>query len=267
MPDWHVHDLFSRMPAGAVGGGVAVVIDVLRASTTIVAALESGAVAVVPVADVEAARRRADALGGAAIKGGERGGRPIAGFDLGNSPAEYVPARVAGRIVVITTTNGTAALDACRGAREVLVGAIVNRTAVAAAARRLASGGAAVHLVCAGTDGRVTEEDVLAAGAILDAAGVEEAGDRLDAAAVAALVAWRALAARGALPEALGEAFRSARGGANLVALGMESDLALAAAIDSLRVVPRLDAATGRLAPDGGPPPARRPAGEAFRGR
>jgi 2-phosphosulfolactate phosphatase len=267
MPDWHVHELFSRMPAGAVAGGIAVVIDVLRASTTIVTALASGAAAVVPLADVDAARRRAAALGGAAILGGERGGRPIAGFDLGNSPAEYRAARVAGRIVVITTTNGTAALDACRGAREVLVGAIVNRTAVAAAARRFAVGGAAVHLVCAGTDGRVTEEDVLAAGAILDAAGVEEAGDTLDASAASALAAWRAVAARGALPATLAEPFRRSRGGANLVALGMESDLVLAAAIDTCGVVPRLLAATGSLAPADGPPPACDPAGEAFRGR
>lgn len=267
MPDWHVHELHSRMPPGAVAGGVAVVIDVLRASTTIVTALESGAVAVVPVADVDAARRRAAALGGAALLGGERGGRPIAGFDLGNSPAEYTPGRVAGRTVVITTTNGTAALAACRGAREVLVGAIVNRSAVAAAARRFAADGAAVHLVCAGTDGMVTEEDVLAAGAILEAADVEGAGDRLDAPAAAALAAWRAVVARGALPAALGEAFRRARGGANLVALGMASDLALAAALDTRRTVPRLDAVTGGLAPDGGAAPASGASGEAFRGR
>ncbi|MFM7076940.1 MAG: 2-phosphosulfolactate phosphatase [Planctomycetaceae bacterium] len=247
MPDWHVHELHSRMPPGAVAGGVAVVIDVLRASTTIVTALESGAVAVVPVADVDAARRRAAALGGAALLGGERGGRPIAGFDLGNSPAEYVASRVAGKTVVITTTNGTAALAASRAARVLLVGAIVNRSAVASAIRRLGRDRTAVHLVCAGTDGVVSAEDLLGAGAILDAAGVEDRGDELDPAARAALAWYRDLAARDDVPAALVEAFARSPGGANLLALGLGADLPRCAAVDALAVVPRLDPASGAL--------------------
>jgi len=161
------------MPEGAVAGGIAVVIDVLRASTTIITALANGAARVRPMADVAAARASAAALGPGTVLGGERGGVRIDGFDLGNSPAEYARDRVAGRSLVITTTNGTAALAACRAAREIVVGAIVNRSAVVAAVRRLAAAAAdcdAVHLVCAGTDGAVTAEDVLAAGAILDAA-------------------------------------------------------------------------------------------------
>ncbi len=126
---WHCHELFHRMPQGAAAGGIAVVIDVLRASTTIATALAHGAVAVRAVPTVDEARRVA--LAGAALLGGERGGLPIAGFDLGNSPREYTPERVAGRKLVITTTNGTAALAACGAAREIVVGAIVNRSAVA----------------------------------------------------------------------------------------------------------------------------------------
>jgi len=244
---WQCHELFHRMPPGATAGGIAVVIDVLRASTTIVTALAHGAAVVLPRRSIDEARATTAARVGAVL-GGERGGVKIAGFDLGNSPAEYTADRVAGRAVVITTTNGTAALAACHDAAEVLVGAIVNRAAVAATARALATarGCDAIHLVCAGTDGHVTEEDVIAAGAILDAAGSDA---ELDAAACAARERFRELAAAGpaGLEARIATTFRSCRGGENLIALGMEADLATAAAIDSLAVVPRLDRAAEAL--------------------
>ena len=245
MVHWHCHPLFHGMPAGCTAGGVAVVIDVLRASTTIVTAIAHGAAAVVPRAGLDEARRTAATLAGPVLLGGERGGLRIEGFDLGNSPAEYTARRVAGRTIVITTTNGTAALAACRGAREILVGAVVNRAAAAAAARRLAGAGGAVHLVCAGTDGIVSDEDLLGAGAMLDAAATD--ADVLDEAARAALAAFRRVAAGGDVPAGLVAAFRRAAGGANLVALGMEADLPAAAAIDTLAAVPRLDPVTGVL--------------------
>jgi 2-phosphosulfolactate phosphatase len=246
---WHCHDLFHRMQPGAVAGGIAVVIDVLRASTTIITALANGAACVRAVADVADARAVAAALGPGTLLGGERGGVRIAGFDLGNSPAEYARDRVAGRAIVITTTNGTAALAACRAAREVVVGAIVNRSAVAVAVRRLAAaaGVADVHLVCAGTDGMVTGEDVLAAGAILDAALRDAPGDECDASARAAIAAFRCAAQEADPRAALGAEFRRSPGGANLVALGMEADLPACAALDAIAVVPRLDAASGWL--------------------
>jgi len=224
-----------------------VVIDVLRASTTIVTALAHGASLVLPCRSLDEARAAAAGRPGALL-GGERGGVRIAGFDLGNSPAEYTAERVAGKVVVITTTNGTAALAACRDATEVLVGAVVNRGAVAATAVRLAEerGCDAIHLVCAGTDGQVTEEDLLAAGAILEAAGP---GGQLDATARDARDRFRSLAAAAGtgLAGGITTAYRGSRGGRNLIALGMEADLALAAAIDSLAVVPRLEREAGAL--------------------
>ncbi|MFM8734453.1 MAG: 2-phosphosulfolactate phosphatase [Pirellulales bacterium] len=244
---WHCHNLFHRMPAGASVGGTAVVIDVLRASTTMVTALAHGAARVVPVAGIDEARRMAAALGAGVLLGGERGGVRIPGFDLGNSPLEYSAERVARRTVVLTTTNGTAALHASRDAREIVVGAIVNRTAVAAAVRRLAGRAMPVHLVCAGTDGAVSAEDVLAAGAILDAASVAGPRDELDAAAHEALAFYRRVAAAADVPAALVREFSLSPGGANLVALGMEADLPVAAAIDSLAAVPRFDPASGSL--------------------
>jgi len=115
---WHCHELYNRIPQGSVAGGIAVVIDVLRASTTIITALAHGAAGVRPALTTEQARELAagSGAGPAMLLGGERGGLRIDGFDLGNSPLEYAPARVAGRRIVITTTNGTAALDACGAA-------------------------------------------------------------------------------------------------------------------------------------------------------
>jgi 2-phosphosulfolactate phosphatase len=254
---WHTHELYNRMPAAAVAGGIAVVIDVLRASTTIITALAHGAAGVRPVPTTDAAWALAASRGPESdlLLGGERGGLRIDRFDLGNSPLEYSRARVAGRQIVITTTNGTAAIDACGDAHEVLIGAIVNRSAVAFRARMLAvrHGVTDIHLVCAGTDGRVTEEDLLAAGAILDAASrlPDTAGDTLDAAATAALGRFRGVLSAadtdtlsGATADAaaaIATAFATSLGGSNLIGLGMQADLPAAAAIDSLPVVPQLD--------------------------
>ena len=251
------------MPPRAVAGGIAVVIDVLRASTTIIAALAHGAARVRPVPTVDLARALA-ACGGPGsgmLLGGERGGLRIDGFDLGNSPLDYTPARVGGRSIVITTTNGTAALHACTAAAEVLIGAIVNRSAVAARARSLALYRSTpdIHLVCAGTDGAVTEEDLLAAGAILDAAAQHPDGhtDTLDASARAALENFRVTSAAsvGDLPRGIAAALTLSRGGSNLIALGMEADLRAASEIDTLAIVPRLNGSTGWLSTDG-PNPA-----------
>jgi 2-phosphosulfolactate phosphatase len=231
------------MPTGACAGGIAVVIDVLRASTTIVTALAHGALGVRPVLTIEEAR--AEAAGRNAMLGGERGGRRIDGFDLGNSPLEYGRDRVGGRSIVITTTNGTAALHACADAAEILIGAVVNRSAVAEAARELSlkHGGRDIHLVCAGTEGAVTEEDLLAAGAILEAALRSDGRDEetIDARGREALAFFRSTIAAGpTASDALTRAFALSIGGRNLIELGMEADLPVSAAIDSLPVVPRL---------------------------
>src|SRR5919201_7009620 len=94
--DVQVHLLPQLIPPGRLAGGVAVVVDVLRATTTIVHALAAGCVAVRPCATVEEARALADRLpAGKVLLGGERQGLPLQGFDLGNSPREYTPGRCA----------------------------------------------------------------------------------------------------------------------------------------------------------------------------
>lgn len=239
-----VHMLPSMIHAGALAGSAAVVIDLLRASTTICYALRARALRVVPVLEVEDALRARAALGvKGVVLGGERGGKPIDGFDLGNSPAEYTPERVAGKTVVFTTTNGTRAALACRDAAHVLVGCFANLSVVT---ERALTTGMEVHLVCAGTGGAVAMEDCLFAGALaqrLVERGLEHGNDesRLTGAA------WLHAAAT---PGGVLGALRTAEGGRNLEGIGMGADIELCAVVDACGVAPRLDARGGFAAGD-----------------
>ena len=140
-----VHLLPSLIPPGGLHGGVAVVIDVLRASTMMVHALVAGCTAVMPCGEVDEARRLAASLpAGSSLLAGERHGVAIEGFDLGNSPGECTPAVCQGKTMVITTTNGTRALLACLDADPVVVGSFVN---FAATSQRLLHEARPIHLV------------------------------------------------------------------------------------------------------------------------
>ena len=107
----------------------AVVIDILRASSTMITALANGASAIHPCLEVDEARALKERLDDALV-GGERGGKPIEGFDCSNSPVDYSSDRVKGRPVVFTTTNGTFALSRVSNCREVLIGAFLNLSAL-----------------------------------------------------------------------------------------------------------------------------------------
>jgi len=218
-----------------LAGKTAVVIDVLRATTTIIHALASGAEQVIPCLEVEEAKQVAARLGGRGITGGERGGKQIPGFDLGNSPAEYGPERVAGKTVVFTTTNGTRALLRFKSAGRVLLGAFVNFSALC---RELADERQIV-LLCAGTDGNVTREDTLLAGAIVDDLARSRNWALNDQALLAA-DAWRT-AVRLLVDRPLGITLRDSHGGRNLIEIGQENDIDLAAQIDKFDIVPQLD--------------------------
>ena len=239
------------MPRRTVAGGIAIIVDVLRASTTIVTALEAGAAFVKPVVEVDEARRLRTSSDGYCLLGGEREGIRITGFDLGNSPAEYCRSTVKGRGIVMTTTNGTLAIERCVAAEAVLVGCFLNRAAVAKEAVLLATNRDvdAIHLVCAGTNGHETEEDFLGAGAIIHA-GVSES-DRnhlLDLKSEKASLDF--LHVVNGSNETQGQivaSFRQSLGGRNLIDLGMEADLVLAAAMDQCHLVPYLCPRTGRL--------------------
>src|SRR4051812_17592854 len=113
-PEVYVHFLPDLVPPGALRGGVAVVVDVLRASTVMIHALAAGSKEVVPCLEIEEARQvKARLPAGTALLAGERHGRPIEGFDLSNSPAEFTAEACRGRTIVLTTTNGTRGVLAC----------------------------------------------------------------------------------------------------------------------------------------------------------
>ncbi|HEY3864135.1 MAG TPA: 2-phosphosulfolactate phosphatase [Verrucomicrobiae bacterium] len=163
---------FSALAGRDLSGTQAAVFDVLRATSTMLTALAAGAARVFPAREIsEAVRLRASHP--AALLAGERDGVRILSaqtggvdFDLGNSPREFTPERVAGREIIMTTTNGTRALQACAGASRVWVGAWLNLAALAERIRREQP--ARLLVICAGTYEEAAYEDTLAAGALCD---------------------------------------------------------------------------------------------------
>jgi 2-phosphosulfolactate phosphatase len=151
-----------------LGGTACVVFDVLRATSTLVTALQNGASTIIPVSEISEAleikRKRPEVL-----LGGERKGVKIRAegveFDFGNSPPEYLDVR--GKTIVSTTTNGTRALRACAGAKMVLAAAFLNLSATAKFLREKKF--TDILLVCAGTRDHAALEDILAAGALCEA--------------------------------------------------------------------------------------------------
>lgn len=218
-----------------LSGGVAVVIDVLRATTTITHAIAHKADCVVPLLSVNQAKEEG-AKNPSALLGGERGGQKIDGFDLGNSPAEYPESTVSGKKILFTTTNGTKAMQACRAASEIFIAAFVNLTAVC---NQLAEH-EHIFIVCAGTEGEITREDVLLAGAIVDhlAYGAAEPIALNDQAQIAG-DAWLE-AKTGLTTTTLADRLKQSRGGRNVLRLGQQDDIDIAATLDKFDVVPKL---------------------------
>jgi len=169
-------------------GRTAVVIDVFRASTTVVTALANGCRMLIPVLTPEEARALVRAFpSGEALLGGERRGEPLAGFDLGNSPLHYTPERVREKVVIFTTTNGTRALIAASAAAATAVCGLVNVEAVAAWAR---ARGDDLTVICSGETGALSLEDTVAAGLLLEAiAGQAGPLEMTDAARACGIVA------------------------------------------------------------------------------
>lgn len=213
-------------------GRTVVVIDVLRASTTILAALANGAREVVPVADMAAASKVASSLDPETILlGGERNGSPIEGYHLGNSPLEYRPEVVQGKIIILNTTNGTGAIIRARLAEEVLIGAFVNLSRLAQYLRERAP--QEVVLLCAGWRNRVSLEDVLCAGMLLDRLAVGEQPEEAPDGVRIAHMLYRIYADR------LREVVASSAHATRLRSLGYEADLALATQVDHIPILAR----------------------------
>jgi 2-phosphosulfolactate phosphatase len=212
-----------------LSGATCVVFDVLRATSSMLTGLAHGVSGLVPVVTVEEAWLERERFP-EALLGGERQGERIEGFDLGNSPFEYMGC--SGRRIITTTTNGTVALRACGGARQVWVGAILNLEALRE--RLWREKPAEVLLVCAGTSETLALEDVWAAGRLLEGlkggSGAEGGGwEWSDSAQVAWSVAR-------AWPEAE-LALRASRNGRALLAKGRERELAWCARESALALV------------------------------
>ncbi len=210
----------------------AIVIDVLRATTTMATALESGAEAIQVFDDLEElfrvskrwpAERR--------LLAGERGGEKLDDFDLGNSPAECTPERVRGKRLFMSTTNGTRALERVRRVPILLTASLTNRAAVVR--YLLQEQPHTVWIVAAGWRGGFSLEDTICAGAIGHLLSVERdsdcSGDDESIAAVALFEQWQTR-----LPQLL----RYAHHGRGLAALGCGEDLDYCARLDSVDVVP-----------------------------
>jgi 2-phosphosulfolactate phosphatase len=233
-----VHLLPDLIPEEGLRGGVAVILDVLRASTMMVHALSAGCEAVIPCADIDEARQMAASLPpGTALLAGERQGLPIAGFDLGNSPRSCTPEICRGKTLVMTTTNGTRAVLACLEAERVLIGAFPN---FAATAQRLHSDERRIHIVCAGTDGFISYEDSLLAGAF--ARHFKDMGGTLmndEAEVVSGLwskvdeAIWFRTGERGGEVNPLARYLERGRGGRRMIELGLHDDLDAAAQLNS----------------------------------
>lgn len=212
---------------------VVLVIDVLRASTSMAAALANGARAVIPFEGVDEAITRARALERSdVLLAGERKMAPIPGFELGNSPREFTADVVNGKTIVMTTTNGTAALSNVAGAGEVLVGSFANYSAVLKRLRVAARAGKSITLVCAGSNGRFALEDAICAGRFVR--GVARRGIQPvlgDAAGVASFVDRR-------MGADLTAALRDSEHGRALIDAGLGDDVDYCAGIDRHPVIP-----------------------------
>ena len=225
------------LPVSEGGPDAAVVIDVLRATTTIAWSLQNGAEAIQAFADLKELEAAAAAWPASQrLRAGERGGKRVEGYDLGNSPLAVTPELVGGKRIFMSTTNGTRSLQAVRAVPLLLTACLPNRTAVA---RRLMQAGAQrVWIVGSGWEGDYSLEDSLAAGAVASAAtelavaphvGVRFGNDEM----LAALALWQQW------HRDTETCLRAASHGQRLIGIGNhDADFACCAAVDSLTIVP-----------------------------
>ena len=214
------------LPFSDLTGKTVVVADILRATTTITFAVANGATAIAPVLTPEDAFRLAADQPNTLI-GGERGGMKVDGFDLGNSPREYTEAVVSNRQIVLTTTNGTRTLQACRAAERVLVGSFLN---LRATVNQLVQVEGELVFACSGREGGFCTEDTAFAGACVSALAETQL---TDAAEVAKILYHTHR-------DNLLGMLRNCYHGQYLACIGLGEDLEFCAQMDLVDVVPHL---------------------------
>ena len=219
----------------------AVVIDVLRSSTSICAALMNGAKGVIPTAGAGEAGDMWTKIGGdMAVLAGERDGVKIENFSYGNSPTEFTGENVGGKFVIITTTNGTGIFGKAQGAGPILSGALVNISVVSA---RVAEADQDVIIVCSGLEGGFSIEDTICGGMLIDRlTTVHKKKLQLNDAGSLALLLYRANRT------AIRRTIQQGEHGRFLASIGYDGDVLIATDIDAMPVVPVLR--DGRLVLD-----------------
>lgn len=217
-----------------VRGRTVFVIDILRATTAMCAALHHGAKALIPVASTEEALRLAQTIGSDdLLLAGEKNCMRIPGFALGNSPLEMTEGAVRSKTIVVTTTNGTQALLAAQGARAVYLACAGNLSLAGERARELLEQDGDILILCAGREGAFGLEDAYCAGRLAQAAlGGRRARRGLNDAAVASLDLVRRYGDRWERPLARSGA------GRELIRLGFKADVLDAARLDAYPVLP-----------------------------
>ncbi|APD09992.1 MULTISPECIES: 2-phosphosulfolactate phosphatase [Thermus] len=218
---------------GAVYPDVVLVVDVIRATTTAACLLEAGAEALYLVESLEAARAFKDED---VVLAGEVGGLKPPGFDLGNSPREALEAPVGGKVVVMSTTNGTrAAHAAAKSAKHVLLASLYNAHAAARLAKELAT--EEVAILCAGKEGRAGLDDLYTAGVLAEYLGLLGEVEPEDGARIA-------LAVKRAYQDPL-EALSLSAAAQALKGVGLEGDVPFAAQVAKSAAVPILSGRVG----------------------
>ena len=223
----------AALTAADVQGRTIFVIDILRATTTMCAALHHGARAIIPVASTEEALRLAQTIGSAdVLLAGEKDCVRIPGFQLGNSPLEMTESAVRGKTLVVTTTNGTKALLASQGAAAVYAAAAANLTLAAERAREALERDGEVLIICAGRDGAFSLDDAYCAGRLVAATlGSRKPRRDFNDAAIASLDLVRRYGDRWERP------LTYSRAGRELVRLGFRDDVLDAARLDAYPVL------------------------------
>ena len=203
-----------------------VVVDILRATSCMTTALAHGIDGIIPVATLEEALTAKSAR---VFTAGERDGKKVDGFDLGNSPFEYMEENLKGKTIAFTTTNGTQAIVKSLGAREIIIGSFLN---LAAVVRYLENGKDNILIVCAGWKGKFNLEDTLFAGAVVEALQrtIEPACD----APLAAMQLYRSA------KHDLNDALKNSSHVKRLARLGIHKDIAFCLTPNQYQVVPVL---------------------------
>lgn len=216
----------------ALADRTVVVLDILRATTSIVQALDAGAKSVFPVGSIEEALRLANTFGrDEVLLAGERRCVPIEGFDLGNSPREFTADRVAGKTIVMTTTNGTAAMALTVNAERTYIGSLLNRSAVI---DLLIEQQADPIFLCSGREKQFALEDAVGAGRFAELLLSRRPGEwELNDGARAAISLAREFGSGV-------EMFELAAGGKGILEAGLAEDLPVCARTDVLDIVPVL---------------------------